>query len=276
MNLEILTLSPQDKQLFVGFSDKVSQILDMKFQFQFVRDLKELPQFFYSHNDPAVVFFDMTAGGFGQNKAEDMKQLFYGIRKLDPSACIVLIVDFHPNSEQVMDWMDRGASGILDWNFDPKLISESLWDLLATRMSLKRGLPRSPTRHKIQIKYSTLEQALVAETLNIGFGGFFVNTVIAGAVASDVVDFEFLKSDMLSDGSSVEVENHLVNKINDTIVDEASSICGVGKIVWLRARDTPDSPRGMGIQFVEIAENHKKWIEEFVRKRRVYSFIPKN
>jgi hypothetical protein len=275
MGMEILTLSPQEPILFHKFNDKVSQIVELRFQFNFVRELNEVPKFFYSNNDPAVVFFDMTSRGFNSKKIEDMQSLFAGMRKLDPGVCIILLVDFNPTSDQLMDWMDRGASGILDWNFDPKQISEALWDLLSDRFRLKRHVPRAPVRHKIQIKYSTLEQALVAETLNVGFGGFFVNTIISGALLGDFVDFEFQKTATLSDNNQVEVSNKLVNKMNEDAGDASSIIAGVGKIAWIRNRESPDNPRGMGVQFVELAEQHRKWIENFVRSHRIHAFIPK-
>jgi hypothetical protein len=275
MGMEILTLSPQEPILFHKFNDKVSRIVELKFQFHFVRDLQEVPKFFYANNDPAVVFFDMTSRGFQTQTAEEMQGLFLSMRKLDPAVCIILLVDFNPNSDQLMDWMDRGASGILDWNFDPTQISEALWDLLSSRFRLARQMPRAPARHKIQIKYATLEQALVAETLNVGFGGFFVNSLINNAVMGDFVDFEFYKSKMLSDSSQIEISDKLVIRMNEEEGESATAVRGVGKIAWIRNRDTADSPRGMGIQFVELEENHRKWIEEFVRSRRIHAFIPK-
>lgn len=62
----------------------------------------------------------------------------------------------------------------------------------------------------------------------MGFGGFFVNTIISGALLGDFVDFEFQKTATLSDNNQVEVSNKLVNKMNEDPGDASSVIAGVG------------------------------------------------
>ena len=69
-----------------------------------------------------------------------------------------------------------------------------------------------------------------------------------------------------------------VKKIDDDDVSNSLSsqtIQGLGRIVWIRKALAGNEPEGMGVEFVELSDPSKKWVEKYVRNRRIHAFIPK-
>jgi hypothetical protein len=205
-----------------------------------------------------------------------------GLRALDPLACILVLCSGQsPSAEVGIGWFDRGASGLLNVESPEESTEDALRDMLSQplRVKVPRKL-RVNAKHRVQLQISSLEQALVAETLNVGLGGLFIRAVPPNIGIGDSVEFvlEFTKS--VSGNAQPENSNALVNLINseDPGAKSAASnerIQGLGTVAWVRSTALDGVPEGIGIQFSDIDPASFKKIQEFVASHRIKAFIPK-
>lgn len=280
MSVNAILLTPQSPREFSGFLDRFHKLLPEKMETQFLTEMDSLQDLYVKESDPAIVFVDISFSGLSDLKPLCFHSLFSGIRRLDPHACILMLTDRIPETKDLMGWMDHGATGILNIDFHEENLSDSIREMLEVRLELHRKNPRAPAKHKIQIQMDSLEQAVVAETLNVGYGGFFVRAVLPNAMAGDRVEFEFLKAKELGGNASVEPEDINVRKVNaedqDLSGEDLYWVKGMGRVSWIRSLEAEDSPAGMGIEFVELDEKSEAWIHAYVSHRRIHAFIPKS
>ena len=136
-------------------------------------------------------------------------------------------------------------------------------------------------RHKIEIQLASFEQALVAETLNIGVGGLFIRSVPQGLAVGDEVEFVLQFTPNVSGQASPENNNPLVSRMNDDSSPSAntpsvrSEIRGNGSVVWVRSAPVGNEPEGFGLQFKEVESEGFKKLQEFIASHRIQAFIPK-
>jgi hypothetical protein len=204
-----------------------------------------------------------------------------GLRELDSSTCILVLHEQEvPSSELSITWLDRGASGLFQPNSPPPSTEDALRDMLSLPLKIK--VPRKVrlgSKHKVEIQLSSLEQALVAETLNIGLGGLFIRAVPQNIRANDEVDFVLQFSSTTSDSAASANSNPLVDLINQEASKKASAdvseIRGSGIVVWVRTTAKNGVPEGIGIQFTDVDDAGFKKLKDFIASHRIKAFIPK-
>lgn len=246
-----------------------------------LKTLNEMTEYLAKAPNPHLILLDQVL------EEAPLKALLKGLLESDPATCILLLMDHIPASAETMAWLDRGATGLLHRKFKAVEIAEPLKEALSKRMERQIARhPRTPVRHKIQMRMPSLEQALVAETLNLGTGGMFVRTVPPNIVVGDYIDFEFiLTSDAQSESSTsgpgaTDTHPLLIKMEEETkaIVtgQKGKPIAGTGSVVWIRQRAEKEMPEGIGIQFSELSPEAQRWISAFVATHRIRSFIPQS
>jgi len=207
-----------------------------------------------------------------------------GLRELDPHSCILVLSRAEsPSSAMSIQWLDRGASGLLNIKANVESTEDALRDMLSKPLRVK--VPRKVrmnARHKVEIQMASLEQALVAETLNIGLGGLFIRSVPQGVSVGDEVEFVLQFSESVSGNHSPENIDPLVAKMNESAPHSAkqgenplNEIRGTGSVVWVRSTQQGDEPEGIGLQFSEVEEQGFKKLQDFIASHRIKAFIPK-
>lgn len=278
--MKALLLTPQSPSEFSSFLDRFHKLLPERMETQFLKEIDAVQDLYVKEPDPAIVFVDISFSGLSDLKPLCFHSLFSGIRRLDPHACILMLTDTIPETKDLMGWMDHGATGVLNIDFLAENLSDSIQEMLEMRLKSHRKNPRAPAQHKIQIHMDSLEQAVVAETVNVGYGGFFVRAVLANASIGDRVEFEFLRAKELGGNNSAEPEDLNVRKVNaedQGLSDEGLYwVKGMGRVSWIRSREEEGAPAGMGIEFIELEAKSEAWIHEYVSKRRIHAFIPKS
>ena len=123
---------------------------------------------------------------------------------------------------------------------------------------------------------TSIEQAIVSETINVGVGGIFVRQVPQNTTVGDLVDFEFVLSPKASGIDKTNTSNP-IDKIEPQRSNVKDCIAGTGKIVWIRQHDEGrDLPEGIGIEFIKLASPMAKLLEHYLKTHSVLSFIPKS
>jgi hypothetical protein len=208
-----------------------------------------------------------------------------GLRQLDPFSCILVLTGADsPSSSQSIAWLDRGASGLLNISAPVESTEDPLRDMLSQPLRVK--VPRKVrmnARHKVELNVASLEQALVAETLNIGLGGLFIRSVPQGINVGDEVEFVLQFSQNVSGQTAPENDNPLVSKMNESTLHpalqssakEPSEIRGTGSVVWVRSTRQGDEPEGIGLKFGEVEATGFKKLQDFIASHRIKAFIPR-
>jgi len=217
----------------------------------------------------------------GDSDGKKIGAFFQGLRDLDPAVCIVVLWNSNPSASELMTWLDRGATGLFNAASKNAESETALLEALAQRVSAHLARePRSLTRHKVHVQLASLEQALAAETLNLGFGGMFLRIQPREIKAGDQVEFQ------LEFGGSLSVQGE---SPTDTIallkkMDEApkssnavtrTKIEGTGRVVWIRNTHKDGLPEGIGLQFSKLSPEVSSEIRNFVVNHRLHAFIPK-
>ena len=225
---------------------------------------------------PHLTLIDLA--GASAPRREEVVGILHGIRETDPAASVLLLSEGTPAGAEIMTWLDHGATGLLRRDFHGEGLEDSLREALLQRLTTQRPRAnRTPAQHKIRIRLASFEQAVVAETLNIGTGGMFVRFVPPGIQAGDTVEFEFVFArEVAQRGSSEVIERpRVIEKMDDNTAalrEEAGR--GTGSVAWVRARAAKDSPEGIGVRFVELQPECLRWIEKYVATHRIKAFIP--
>jgi len=238
-----------------------------------------LKSFVKEHEIPLLVILDPS--GNVAASSTDWDNVCAGIRALDPFACILVLASAEsPKAEEGIGWLDRGASGLFNPNAPESTTQDALRDMLSQPLRLK--VPRKlrvSAKHRVELHVASFEQALVAETLNVGLGGLFVRAVPQNVAVGDDVEFVLEFSRQVSGNNEPENSDPLVTRMNkdDSMSDRIAneSIRGNGTVVWVRSIAKDGIPEGIGLQFKDIEEAGFKKIQEFVASHRIKAFIPK-
>jgi Tfp pilus assembly protein PilZ len=287
---EILIVGPAQNS--APFKDKLSRHLNNAFHdlpgapfhwdFQGLGAPSELGNYVTSHEIPLLVVLDPSDAARPPESPE-WDAVCSGLRNLDPLACIlVLVPPTSPTAALGIGWLDRGASGLLNIDSSEASTADALRDMLSQplRVKVPRKLRVNATHH-IQLQLASLEQALVAETLNVGLGGIFVRAVPQNIAIGDDVEFVLEFSRQVSGNSGPDNNNPLVNLMNadetpSSSKQTAESIRGLGQVVWVRSTAQNGVPEGIGLQFKDVDAAGFKKIQEFVASHRIKAFIPKS
>jgi Tfp pilus assembly protein PilZ len=243
---------------------------------------QELIKRFELQDFPLLVLLNPQEGTL-PDRDPSWEALCQGIRRLDPLTCILVLSGSEsPSSEQSIRWLDRGANGLLNLSAPVQSTEDPLRDMLSLPLRVK--VPRKVrmnARHKIELHLASLEQALVAETLNIGLGGLFIRSVPQGVSIGDEVEFVLQFSQNVSGQTNPENSNPLVAKMDeseDTPVKSSQSpsqIRGSGSVVWVRSTPQGDEPEGIGLKFEDVEPDGFKKLQDFIARHRISAFIPK-
>jgi uncharacterized protein (TIGR02266 family) len=107
----------------------------------------------------------------------------------------------------------------------------------------RRGEPRVPFAGGVRLRYRLFQDFLEQNAANISRGGMFICTTQPGEVASQL-EFEI----RLEDGFTL--------------------IVGRGEVAWARQPgDATGEEPGMGVRFLELAEESRALVEKIVRER---------
>ncbi len=261
------------------YAQKICQILEIpspKTGFEYFGDMPSVLKRCETDSLPHVVLLKAECRDLA--RAQNFLQK---LRSLDGSLCLFVLVSDPPCGADSVNWLDAGASCILSQTLNPNEITEGLKEILSRRLAAHRPrAARLPVKHKIKIRCASLEQALVAETLNLGTGGMFVRTLPQGVQVGDLVEFNFELSRLVSDaGAESSLSNPLVAKMETTFSGsgplELDGLAGQGVIAWVRNRALPGTPEGLGIQFLDLSPKARQMIQEFLHHHGSRSFIPK-
>lgn len=286
---EILIVGPAQNSS--PFKDRLAEHLSKAFRdlpgapfqwdFKGVENPADLMKFVTANEIPLLVVID-PSGSSAPSTSLEWDKVCSGLRNLDPLACILVLHDGRsPDAESSIGWLDRGASGLLNLESSPENTEDALRDMLSQplRVKVPRKL-RVGAKHRVELQVASLEQALVAETLNVGLGGLFVRAVPPSIAIGDDVEFVLEFSNQVSGSAAPENTNVLVSRMNDDSAHGSKtaakeSIRGLGSVVWVRSTAQNGIPEGIGLQFKEIDPSGFKKIQEFVASHRIKAFIPK-
>ncbi len=218
-----------------------------------------------------------------KDKVEEKKlhAFFSGLRRLDPAVCIVVLWPDRPSAVDLMTWLDQGATGLLNPTIQNPETDAALIEALEQRVSTHLARePRAAAKHSVRLQVASLEQAMAAETLNLGFGGMFLRISPRDIRPGDEVDFHLeFSSTVGARGIDPALANPLVAKMEETtsigIDAELKSIEGTGRVVWIRSTAKDDLPEGIGLQFSNLSPAVHDRIRNYVVNHRLRAFIPK-
>ena len=281
-----MTQAPNPQSVGSSFADRLREVLSevktsADWEVTTITSFSDLPNHFASKKIPHIAIFDVARAPTWTSHT--LKRFFSGLREIDSGICLLVTHAQKPKGAETMAWLDAGASGIVSTNFQQSTIGDALRELLTRRLSehLARS-QRVPAKHHIQLKVASLEQALVAETLNVGIGGLFVRVVPDGVKIGDAVDFEFELTPIVSDQRSSESQSDPNREKMEAVPSDATRpqrverIRGSGIVVWVRPLPDKGTPEGIGLQFNHIDEATLTLIQNFIKGHRVSAFIPKS
>jgi hypothetical protein len=224
---------------------------------------------------PHILFFKKD-----DSRTKELNRIFSFFRSADPSVGIIVISDSLATGKDTMKWLDLGATALISTESSSSHLKEAIRELFASRIlnHSTRDL-RVPAKHKVVLHISSLEQAIVSETLNLGLGGAFLRVVPQGIKVGDIIEFELLVSKTVSDQSANlgEAFNPLVSKMNsetNSNQDKISRFSGKGSVAWVRTTPSPTGHEGIGVHFTELDSSTKTFILDFVKTHGFKSFIP--
>jgi len=263
---EILLVSNFSGSDYAPFRQSFSQALGdpaLSLDFQEITSVAELPVWFARNPSPHVLILDWTESARLKVERKQVEQALQGVRELDRSLCVLMLADQMTAAGDTMHWLDRGATGLLHRGFESSTLTEALGEILSRRLNSQiQRSARVPAQHEISLRLASLEQALVAETLNVGLGGLFARVVPVNARPGDPIDFRLVLAKEVADSGWSDDAN-------------LGEIRGTGIVAWVRPYANAEGPEGVGIQFVDLEPASREILEKFVSSRRVRAFIPK-
>lgn len=255
--------------------------LNYNWQFECFKSPKEAQDYIAGVAVPSLLLLDPDEQ-HSPATSSNWDDLCRGLRALDNQACILtLITEDVPSGDTAVGWMDRGSNGL----FNPRQSPEHCFTLLRELLTLplKNLRPRDAridTRHQVEMKIASIEQAIATETMNLGTGGLFIRSVPKEAEVGDLVEFTLKFDENVSIPDDGREEDPHVLKMDDRASSDSSTtaenIKGQGRIAWIRKARSEDLPEGIGVQFTLLSADDFKRIQEFVARRRVKAFIPKS
>ncbi len=221
---------------------------------------------------PHVTLIDTESVGLSESP-----KLIKFLRSSDQAAAIIALCSNPESSQEIMRWMDFGATGVMNQNKNAFLVNDALREALTHRLvAHKTRSVRVEARQQVKLKINSMEQALVTETMNIGLGGMFLRFVPANTKIGDNIAFEIVFTDVLSDLQATDVSDPMVQKLNAEIQTHSDgfSISGIGRVAWIRTSPQGNIPEGMGIQFGDLHKSALDFVQKFVGARKRHSYIP--
>jgi FixJ family two-component response regulator/Tfp pilus assembly protein PilZ len=148
------------------------------------------------------------------------------------------------------EWMARGAGDLFEKPVSSERLAfavvEHFVDSAYERNRLLRVDTELPAR---------LNDGVSARLGNVGFGGAFVA----------MLDGDLREDARFPVGSRVRLEFEL---------DDRQRVDLHGEIRWRRDASRPAAEAGIGVQFVEMREEQRMLVEEFVRRNKLVGFTP--
>lgn len=162
---------------------------------------------------------------------------------------VVVLTSSQPNPVRA-DWVGRGAAEVFEKPVSSERLAfavvEHFVDSAYDRNRLVRVDTELPAR---------LDDCVQTRIGNVGFGGAFIT----------VSDSELREPARFPIGSRVRVEFEL---------DDRQRLDLQGEIRWRREASRPAAEAGIGVQFVEMREDQRHAVEEFVRRNKLVGFTP--
>ena len=250
------------KRFGLDFEDALS--LDCEWQF-FGSSMQMLDAFSSGYN-PQVVLVHHEHIPLG-----DIHRLIEGLRQSDPELCLLLLSGKEIQREDAMALLDMGTNGIVRIPFDPLLVSDPLVEILKKKLGYHRSAPRVELLQKIELSIASLEQAIVAETLNVSCSGLFVRVAPRDVRVGEHVEFCLSLVPALAGGDSSGS-----NPIDRVVAAGAANreIRGRAEVVWVRSRPKDNLPEGIGLRFMDLNESGMVNLRAYIAKRRLTSMIP--
>lgn len=163
----------------------------------------------------------------------------------------VIFVSGYAAEQKAETLLDKGAFAFLEKPVD----FEKIYRLIHSYI-----LETSNTESPVEIENLTikLENGIVLNPENVGFGGFFLDYNDGG----DPKRLENLKT-----GDKITLGFQLGSTENET----HSAVC---EVAWNRPVDEGSLRKGVGLRFVKLEPDARQEIFEYVRTRKILSFIP--
>ena len=216
----------------------------------------------------------------GRHDPQSPENLLVGLyRGLDARLPILKVSEAIPGGELALQEISRGLSAFVREGFDIKDLDVTLTELLTNRFEEHAPrLPRFQVQHKVKLRIASLEQAIVAETLNVGRGGLFVRTLPQDIKVGDLVNFDLNIHQEVALGLSSEddpiTQLSRANSANAPGT-ETDSIRGQGVVVWVRPQQDPlKYHEGFGLHFTDLDPATSLRIENFVSAHGLKAYIP--
>lgn len=263
---QIACLCNEDLMDINRFGLDFEDALSLDCEWQFFGSPMQMMDAFSSGYNPQVVLVHLE-----HIQLVEIHRLIQGLRRSDPELCLLLLTEKGLQREDIMSWFDGGINGLIRIPFDPLLVSDPLVEVLRKKLGFRRAAPRVEIKNKISMEIASLEQAIVAETLNISCTGLFVRVSAPGVRVGEQVRFSLSLVSLVS--SSVFVETNPIDQISAR--EKASKdISGTAEVVWVRPRPQGTLPEGIGLRFLDLSESGMDLIRAYIAKRRLSSMIP--
>ena len=210
-----------------------------------------------------------------QPLAEFIKKL----REIDETLRVVLLpCDFQICRESLEFWDAHGVVGIIDRSQSVENIKENVEDLIESEFKLKSKQASHYSCHQMALRLASLEQAIVAESLNVGREGLFLREVPQGARVGDEVEISFHFSQRVSDPLPM-IDDEARRKIDgdeQEINNGGGDVMTLkGRIEWLRQHANESVlPEGIGVKYIQLGPKIEEWLKNYVAKHAVDTKIP--
>ena len=151
---------------------------------------------------------------------------------------------------QRAEWMGRGAGDLFEKPVSSDRLAFSIVEHFVDSTYERSRLQRVDTELPARVNDSV--QAHIG---NVGFGGAFIA----------MRDFDLSEPALFPLGSRLRIEFQL---------EDRQRIDVQGEVRWRRDVARPAADAGLGIQFVDMREEQRQQIEDFVRQRKLVGFSP--
>lgn len=222
-----------------------------------------------------IVFFSSNKHFEKGGELMGYSQTLRALREFDPAVAAILVVSDSLQSIDTMTALESGFHGVLpltqvERTLDSDLIGEAIRGRLVRHRSRQ---PRAPLQQIVEIKIPSIDQALVAETLNIGTGGVFVRIKSPELKVNDHILFR------------LEISNDLSTRVYGTRGDtplnpESVFIEAPSRVAWIRnmpaKNGNEELAEGTGLEFMELAPPYRARLKDLVQRLRAKAFVPQS
>lgn len=263
---QIACLANEDLMDVSRFGLDFEDALSLDCEWQFFGSTMQMVDAFSTGYNPQVVLIHLE-----HVPLVEIHRLVKGLRRSDPELCLILMSAKGLQREEVMGWLDEGLNGVLRIPFDPLLVADPLVEILRKKLGYRRAAPRVDTVKNVSLEIASLEQAIVAETLNISCSGLFVRVTSRDVRVGEQVQF------CLSLVSTVGVSSEQTPNPIDLLEAQRAQrpeIRGHAEVVWVRSRPQGPLPEGIGLRFLDFSDTGMDLLRSYIAKRRLSAMIP--